>query len=337
SIKEALELAGPGDTIRIMDQQNYEEVIHINPKTIKNGYGRISIVADISAEGKRARLMPPPSHPAAQPLMVIDSVENVTLQGLLLDGADGVQIALELRGSCPSLRLDNIRIDGFQQSGMVGDNLKGSIRKEIYFEKLHIKNSNPQPAAHGIRFQGSSCENIMLKSSRIQGLYQEAISLASPTQRFQMEQCKLFGGKGKAIVWSETIPANSRMNATIQQCTFWDFDKGLLIETPMNANDIYFTLRNNLFYQVRTVLHVDPNKAKMKPETLHGGLGGLGNVFDTAGSQPGHGQAIPKFGLKGIDFVLNTSPTPAQDFLRYSAASPVSTAGERRDPVGAID
>lgn len=337
SIKEALEQAGPGDTIRITDQQNYTETLQLTPRTIKNGFGRVNIVADVGEDGKRARLMPPPSHPAAQPLVMIDSVDSILIKGLLLDGADGVQTVLEARGRCQGLKLEDIRIEGFQQQGIIADNLIGSVGRELHFDKLHIKQNNPEPTVSAIRIQGSNCESLQLRGCRIQGTYQTAISIGAPTQRFQMEQCKLFGGRGKAVILAETIPANAKLNMTIQQCTFWDFEQGFSIETPLNANDIYITLRNNLFFQVKKVLQVNETKARIKPEALNGGFAGQGNVFDSQGSQAGHGNLIPKFSLKGLDFTLSTSPTPAQDFLRYAAGSPPSTAGERKDPVGATD
>lgn len=337
SIKEAIEQAGPGDTIRITDQQNYVESLQLNPRTIKNGFGRIAIVAEVGEDGKRARLMPPPSHPASQPLLVVDSVDSLVIKGFLLDGADGVQTVLEAKGNCPGLQLEDIRFEGFQQQGILAENLSGNVRREIYFDKLYIRHNGNDPAAAGIRIQGAGCNSVQLRGCRIQGKYTAAIVIGAPTQRFQMEQCKVYGGKGKAIVVADTIAPNSKLNATIQQCTFWDFEQAVSIETPMNANDIYFTLRNNLFYQVKNVLHVDEKKAKIKPESLGGGFAGQGNVFDTASSQAGHALQIPKFGLKGLTFTLNTSPTPAQEFLRYPAGSPPSTAGERKDPVGATE
>jgi len=69
----------------------------------------------------------------------------------------------------------------------------------------------------------------------------------------------------------------------------------LAIDAPVKANDIYFTVRNNLFFQVKSLLQIDEAKTKMKPESLAGGLAGMGNVYDAQGSQPGVAALVPKF------------------------------------------
>lgn len=335
SIGAALKAASTGDTIIITDRQTYSEALSLNSSFSTAGLANVTIKAEISEDGKRARLTPPPGHPVTQPLISIEGIEGIKIIGLLLDGEDDVQTTLEVKGSCPGLTLEDVRIEGFQQQGILADNLKGNTRREVRFDKLHIKQNSPQPSQAAIKLQGAACEGLQLRHCKMQGNSNSTILFAAPTQRFLMEHCMLYSGKGKALLWSEAIPANSRMNVTIQQNTFWDYETGLSLEVPMIPGEIYFTLRNNIFYQVKNVLQIDPAKAKIKPETLSGSLTGKGNVFNTPASQPG--LTIPKWGLAGLTFDLNTSMTPAKDFLRYPASSPLQTAGERKDPVGATE
>ena len=67
------------------------------------------------------------------------------------------------------------------------------------------------------------------------------------------------------------------------------------------------------------------------------GPSGSGNVFDQQGSKPGQAEKVTKFGIKALPFSLNTASAPPQDFLRYPAASPLASAGELKQPVGATD
>lgn len=337
TITAALQQASPGDTITITDRQTYAEALNLTPRTSSKGLFNVTIQAEIGDDGKRARLVPPPSHRVTDPLISIENIEGLKLTGFLIDGEGGVQTALEVKGKCVGLALDDLRVEGFQQQGILVDGLSGSVRREVNFDKLFIKQNNPQPAAAALRLQGASCEGLHLRYCKVQGLYDSAIVFAAPPERFMMEQCKLYGGKGKAIAWGDGIAANARMNATIQQNTFWDFATGLSLEVPVNPTDIYFSIRNNLFYQVKNVLQIDAAKVKIQPDTLSSGMGGLGNVYDTPASQPGSLALMPKWKMKGLAFTLNTSPTPPQDFLRYPVSSPLQTAGERNDPVGATD
>lgn len=337
TISQALQQASPGDTIVVTDRQTYQEALHLTPQTSSQGFSNITLKAEVGDDGKRARLIPPPGHPPVKPLITIDQVEGFKLSGFLLDGDDAVQTTLNVKGRCTGLHLDDVRLEGFQQQGIEVDNLTGSGRREVRFDRVHVKQNAPQPASAAIRIRGTTCDGLQLRHCRIQGSYQAAIWFGAPTQRFIMEQCRLFGGQGQAMLWSDAMPANPRMNATIQQNTFWNFETGFAVDVPLKANDIYMTVRNNLFYQVKNLLQIDANKTKMKPESLSGGWVGSGNVFDTAGSKPGVANQIPKFVTKGLDFTLNTSPTPPADFLRYPANSPLATAGERKDAVGATE
>lgn len=337
SINSALQAASSGDTILITDRQTYAESLNLTPRTSSKGFKSISIRGEISEDGKRAKIVPPPAHQPVTPLISIEDVEGFSIVGLLIDGEDALQTTVLIKGKCLDLNLEDVRIEGFQQQGIVVDSLAETGRHEVRFNKVNIRQNQPRPAQAALRFQGKACEALQIKQSRIQGTYEAAVYFAAPVQGFFMEQCMLFGGKGNAVLWADSIPANQRMNVTIQQNTFWGFEVGLALHTTINASDIYFTVRNNLFYQVKSLLQIDAAKAKMKPESLVGGLAGFGNVFDTQGSGPGVATLVPKFGVKGIAFTLNTSLTPPKDFLRYPPDSPLQKAGERNDPVGATE
>ena len=337
SITAALQGAGPGDTIVITDRQEYHEALSLSSQTSSRGFNSVTIVADVGDDGKRARLIPPRTHRPVTPLVSIENVQGLKIVGLLVDGEDAVQTTMSIQGACPGLILENVRIEGFQRQGIVIDGLTGTGRREVLFDRVFVRQNVPQPAQACLQILGAACDGLQLKQCRFQGLCEATIRFGAPIQRFLMEQCKLSGGKGHALLWSDAIPANQRMNATIQQNTFWDYQTGMAIEVPVTAGDIYFTIRNNVFYQVKSLLHVDAAKTKMKPEALTGGVAGLGNVYDTQSSQPGVAGQIAKFGCKGLAFSLSTSPTPPQDFLRVPAGSPLLTAGERKDPVGATD
>jgi len=154
-------------------------------------------VARSATTVKRAKIAPPPAHQPVTPLLTIEDVDHSRLSGLLLDGEDALQTTLQIKGRCPNLILENVRIEGFQQHGIVVDSLSGTGRHEVRFDQVHIRQNSPQPAQAAIRFQGSACEALQMRQCRLQGPYAAAICFATPIQGFFMEQCRLFGGKGK--------------------------------------------------------------------------------------------------------------------------------------------
>jgi serine/threonine protein kinase len=337
SIGEALRLAQPGDTILVTDRQVYEESLRLGPRASKLGLARITIKAEIGEDGKRAKLLPPPNHSAADPLVRIENLDQLTLSGFLLDGDGRTQTILELNGRCSGLVLENLRIEGFQTSGIVAQDFVAPGRQDARLENLWIRprQADNRPVASALALQGKLCEGMQLRHCRLQGPYQSVIQIAAPAQRFLLEQCQLAQGRGRAVTWAESLPPRPRLAAVLQNNTFWDFETGLAIQAPLVAEDIQLVCRSNLFYQVKKVLQVDPALAKIKPETLSGGLTGPGNVFDQAGSGPGDAAKITSLGLRPLTFTLPTSNISAQEFLRYPAGGPLQTAGANQGPAGA--
>jgi serine/threonine protein kinase len=339
SIQDALRQASPGDTILITDRQVYEEALTLTPRTSPRGFGNITIKAEIGDDGKRAKLTPPSGHPVTRPLLSIENVEQLTITGLLFDGDQGVQNVIELRGRCADVTLEDLRIEGFQRSGVVVDNLHGTGRREVKLNKLWVRprNENNFLATAAVQVTGPVCEGLRITGCRFQGPFDAAVLLAAPTQRFLMEQCKLHNGKHRALVWGEAIPPYSRHNVIVQHNTFWDFETGLAVESAMKKDDVMLVVRNNLFFQVKSLLQINETKAKIKPEGLAGGLQGGGNIYDQQTSGPGQAGQVAKFGMKALTFSLNTSLNPHKEFLRYPAGSPLAAAGELNQPVGATE
>lgn len=338
SIGEALGKANSGDTILVTDRQVYEEDLLFTPSANKRALRNITVKGEIGDDGKRAKLMPPSTHAAAFPMVAIENVEGVTLSGFLLDGDYRAQAIIEVKGRCPGLVLDDLRIEGFQRTGILVNNLASVARQDARLENLWIRPRHPdnQPVESAISLIGNSCEGLQLRHCRIQGPYHSAILFSAPAQRFMMEQCKLYQGRGQALTFAQSLSPKSRFATDCQQNTFWDFDSAVAIKAALTADDIQLAFRNNLFYQVNNVLQVD-DATKTKPESLASGVIGLGNVYDEAGSKPGHASRIARFGIKGVSFSLPTSSHSPLEFLRYPSNSPLQTAGANQSPVGATE
>lgn len=338
SINEAIGKAGPGDSIVITDQQIYQEALTLTPRSSKRGFGGIALRAEINQEGKRAKLMPPAAHSTGQPLISIENVDRLTISGLLVDGDGRTQNLMEIKGKCSRLFLDDLRLEGFQATGILVNQLDTTGRQEAAFTRVWIRPRRPQnqPAQSAISLQGSSCNGLQIRNSRLEGPYLAAIRIAAPLQRFLMEHCKLYAGLGQGMCWTDALTPDSRLALIIQQNTFWNFESGLLFQAPLKAEDIQIVIRNNVFYQVKNVLQVDQEKAKIKPESLTRGITGGGNIYEQGTCQPGDGSRVPRFGLKPVAFTLNTGSISPQEFLSYPSNSPLQTAGEQQDPIGAI-
>jgi hypothetical protein len=281
--------------------------------------------------------MPSATHAAAFPLVSIENVDGLTISGFLLDGDYRAQTILELKGRCSGLVLDDLRIEGFQRSGIVADNLACPAQQDARLENLWIRPRHPdnQAVQSALTMLGKSCEGLQLRHCRIQGPYQSALLFSAPTGRFMMEQCKLYQGS-QALTFAESLPPKPRFATICQQNTFWDFDAAIAVQAPLAAEEIQLAFRNNLFYLINNVLRVDETRTKIKPENLASGFTGLGNVYDQAGSKPGQASRVGRFGLKALPFSLPTVLN-SLDFLRYPSDSPLRTAGANQDPVGAVE
>jgi len=85
-------------------------------------------------------------------LIDVQNVEGLAIQHLVLDGGDRVNEVVLLHGNCPNLKLDDLKIKGFNKTGVLVTNCAGTQEKRVSLLWLRFFADNKQREA-GIAFK----------------------------------------------------------------------------------------------------------------------------------------------------------------------------------------
>jgi serine/threonine protein kinase len=144
TIGEALKKAQPGDTIKVRDA--VQECIILEGKRFPN----LTIEAEDPA---RYVAWSFPANPLRGTTQLIDvrNIEGLTLRGFVLDGGEQAEQVIRLHGNCPGLKLEDLKIKGFKQVGVLITNCAGTNDRPVILSKLSLI-AEGQPKDAGLFF-----------------------------------------------------------------------------------------------------------------------------------------------------------------------------------------
>jgi hypothetical protein len=144
SVFEALKKAQPGDRIRVRDA--VQECVVLKERRFQN-------LTIESEDANKPVTWTFPADPRGMPQLIdVQNVEGLTIQHLVLDGGDRANEVVRLHGNCPGLKLDDLKIKGFKQSGVLITNCGGTPEKPVSLLHLRFFADNKQRDA-GIAFK----------------------------------------------------------------------------------------------------------------------------------------------------------------------------------------
>jgi serine/threonine protein kinase len=145
TINEALKKAQAGDRIRV--GVNVQECVLLQDK-------RFQSLTIESEDLTRPVTWSLPSDPKIiTPLLDIRYVEGVTVRGFVMDGGERTNEIIRLHGNCPGLKLDDLKIRGFKQYGIVVSNCAGVFDRPVNLLRLRFVGDEKQTREAAIRFQ----------------------------------------------------------------------------------------------------------------------------------------------------------------------------------------
>jgi hypothetical protein len=145
TIGEALKKAQPGDTIKVRDA--VQECISLEGKRHPN----LTIEAEDPAHYLAWSF---PANPPTGTTHLIDVryIEGLTVRGFILDGGDKVNQVIMLHGNCPGLKLENLKIKGFKEAGVLVTNCAGTSERPVTLSRLTFI-ADGQPKDAGVLFK----------------------------------------------------------------------------------------------------------------------------------------------------------------------------------------
>lgn len=340
SIREALERAESGDHIIVRDRETYDETLVLTPAS---GLGKRGVIleAQRDADGNAATLRAT----GPDPVLMLERVDDFTLKGFTLDGNLKCDDLVRVAGACPGARLENLRMRGFNRAGIRLDGCEGAKGREVTFRNCRIESTRDkgQRAGSAIAFGqpnksivASTCRSLIITECRFEGPFDATIRLGSQTLGVAFERNLFVANKGTGLLLPAEGTSPPLLRMTINANTFWDCQAALVLEQRARW-DTDIKVSGNLFYLVGTApgQGIGQTPPTVSPEDFKDRIKGEGNVHDPK-SQPGNLTAIPTLQLKSLNFQLPTQSPSATDFLRYPKDSPLSAAGDKGAPVGAL-
>jgi eukaryotic-like serine/threonine-protein kinase len=128
SISEALQKAKPGNRIVLLDAEHREQ-LRLDGKGLKD-------VRIEAGDGAEVVWRPPATGSPTQPLLDLGNVQGLRVKGIRFDGENQLDTLLRLRGRCPGVTLEGIRLEGFRKAGLTVLNCTGEAGRPVVVRGL---------------------------------------------------------------------------------------------------------------------------------------------------------------------------------------------------------
>jgi serine/threonine protein kinase len=179
------------------------------------------------------------------PIISLNNCSMTRIEGFTLDAAEK-PVAVELEGTMPEVQLANLRITGFTQIGIDGDQAKGLGGRWLELRDLSLTPASE--SAIGIRLvdTGFGLEKITIAGNRLIGPLEAGIHLGGTLREVHIRQNRLHNLK--TPVRFESSGQQFEL-VRIENNTFHRVARGLLFaSSPASGRQNFFI--NNLFVDV---------------------------------------------------------------------------------------
>lgn len=341
TVREALTLAKPGETVVVLSDRIVEPLI------LENGLlGKRVTLSGLKPDGSYT-LWQPPATWSKKAFIHIANTEAFTLRGFRLDGNDDqVDAIMEFQGRCPGLRLEQLHLTQFKRTGIVLSQVEGEADDPLQFRQLRFESGkkNQRHAAIFVQAEGDlESRHILIHDCRFDGFFQSMIRIEGSANGITIRNNRFLilpqsAKKSDKIHRPSdafTILPGKSLRLTISNNTFLRFNNGINLETlPPNRPENRIAFRNNLILNMQACVSVEQSNSSSEDAAL-------AQLF-----QPFEGNLCrPNNCTRGVSFLKPTvrddidrlADDAEQDavLLRYSRNSKLSSAGAGNEPVGA--
>jgi serine/threonine protein kinase len=277
TIAEALKDVEPGDRVDILLTGDHEEVLNLMPLASRLKEVQITIQSDPSL-GRRVVWRPPPRKEATllRQLLFLSDCPGLTLKSVVLNGQNTncqTDDVLILYGRCLGLKVEDVDVTGFSQSGVKLINPLGDADRPLLLKGVQIK-AAAKPEASAVvvdvkrGFQGlTTLNHVRLEDCRFEGPLAAGIVLEIQPgcdvggldlvrNRFFKTASAVLFKKPERIekAANEQLPG---LKLSLDSNTVCDVTHGLRLEWAPHEKKTQLTIRNNLFVRTGTLAGLD--------------------------------------------------------------------------------
>lgn len=338
SINDALANCGAGATVRIADQEVYEEQILHGRRSGSNSSVNIKIVAEPGPDGKTATLRLPKDAAPGSPLVHLESAEGFTIIGMTLDGQDRADDLVLMSGNCPGATFDNCHMLGYKHAAIRLVKCEGKNDELGVPAPIHLRGLRFDSPANGkhedvtpILLQGDN-QDVIVQRCRFNGPWTAPLLVEGSLRNGQFDHNLFHGDQKAALLFGKEPGASPALDIRLLNNTFCGCQNAVMFQQVPEAGSA-LTFHNNVFYQVAHGIGVAEGRVTI--EQIADTLQGANNVRDPK-TRPEPWQKLAKVQCEELKFELPTKPEKDARLLRYPVNSPLTKSGQKGTYVGAL-
>lgn len=268
-----------------------------------------------------------------EPLLKIQGAQGLTIRGFRLSGRNRVNSLVDVQGSCPSLRLEDLQLEGFRAKGLCLNGARGGRNEPISLERLRVKGqvfSKAEAAIALAPFQASDSRDIRVVDCRFEGPFDAVLRISGPLERLEFVGNRVF--KVDSIFACQLKERNGPLEMVVRSNTFCEVSQALFfLDALTDKYDYRIAMDDNLF-SVTTMFCCLSDGASPREERVRDMFSSLsGNLMDEVSM---HDRARPSSLMRRAFSPLPIDPSTDASFLRYPWSSPLSTSGTGNHAVG---
>jgi hypothetical protein len=273
--------------------------------------------------------LPPARADAARPLLLVAGGARLAVRNLTFNGQDRLDTPVAWTGPGPGCQLHNVRVTGFNRTGVTLRNPAGEAGDPVQLSRVRIHPSPNTTVETCVTIAAPAkgpARHLRLTECRLEGPAAQGLWSTGGIESLEMTRCRLFGlGTGVRLTGPGALRVTLKSNTTAKiKSPVW------IDEFPsFSRTDDRVLIQSNLFVETRASA-VRVTGAAPTAELFRGSAA---NWCSAGGCQP-ETPGVPTSEATDPVILRSLDPSRDEDFLRYPATSPLATAGPGRQPVG---
>ncbi len=304
SLREALQKAGPGDTIVIAEPKIVESTIRLDSKkhkdlTIESAIESRPAVIEFASRGGA--------------MFDASNVEGFRLRNVEFDGKGQAEIGLQVNGTSPGATVENVTLRNVQKTGIHLWHIAGAAGRPVTLDR--VRTILPPESEAGVLLYATTVDNkfLTIKNSRFEGPGRSGIRIDGPITDFEVTNNRFYNLVGAGVVFVRPLGRPSR--GTFANNTFYQMPVGFLFECPGAELGVYdLKISLNYFARIPDLLKVQGPIKFGAPDNFY---------------EPNSGPGSPGLLSTKLDAPkLPDLPNPNDDaaFLRFPTNPPMAGA-----------
>lgn len=273
------------------------------------------------------------------PIVEISKLKNVVLENIEID-ASGSPVAIRVSDMSQGMRLKNLKIRGYGQTGVLAEGAIGESRggQDIVFERLDLQGGSNsigislQPAAQYSQFE-ETLSYVTVRNCQIVGPMKAGIEVGKDVNTVRILENRIIGAGGGTGIRIDSRDAE-QFNVIVGNNTLFNLQSGLVFTGLPKASlkkNQSFAVRRNLFAKISGTavqLEQGDGKALLSDRFVSNGIGWNFSTADAGGESNALDIFQPDNGKTGVSVTFASEDPAAATFLKPTGNAIPKSAGK---------